>query len=411
MSQTSSTQISAGAQGTSPQNALTGMIVSQLSQQVVRPLEARLEAQTAQLNDFAAQQAQFQSNVLSLLSGGANTSPGPSGNTRRSRRRGGSVIPKPDKKSATVMQTIVRKVIKDGCKISHLKDAKLGLSEEDLQYRIENDPELPWRPDFLKSMSDSANKFWLDKILDATMENPKALSFVADGSIAEQFWTRDIVQKHILGPMWSNIRSDVKQRVDEEAAARAKVNQAKTNKEGRKERLTKARLKLVTTGTMKQPKFQYKINNVMQDIPPELIVEEATSDVVVEEYDSEDIPTEVPRDEYRRDRPKFEYEGRPPFWRRDEPWNKIFQATDYITSHKHKGFGIQPRYYAGNTNRGRQTNVSPERVSEIPTSKLHRCHISKVWYDRLSEPQRNVLKPSPPGWEVDEERVGLGELN
>ncbi|KAG8715044.1 hypothetical protein FRC09_016975 [Ceratobasidium sp. 395] len=413
MSQTSSSQASTGAQSGSAQNALVALIVNHLNQQIVQPLETQLGAQNAQLNALAAQHTQFQTSVLSLLGGGDNAPPGPQANTRRSRRRGGSVVPKPDKKSATVMQNIVRRVIKDGCKIAHLKDAKLGLDEEELQDRIDNDPELPWRPDFLKSMSDALNKFWVDKILDATMANPKALAFVADGSIVQQFWTRDIVQKHILGPMWCNIRSDVKQRVDDEAAARGKANQAKTNRAGRKERLTKARFKLVTVGTAKQPKFQYKLNNVMRDIPPELIVEEAMSDVVAEEYDSEDIPAEVPRDQYCADRPKFEYEGRPPFWRRDEPWNKIFQATDYITSHKDKGFGIQPRYYAGDTTRGRQNNVSAERASEIPTSKLHRCHISKAWYDRLSEPQRNILKPSPSGWEVDEERlaVGLGESN
>ena len=81
---------------------------------------------------------------------------------------------------------------------------------------------------------------------------------------------------------------------------------------------------------------------------------------------------------------------------------------DKITSHKDKGFGIQARYYAGTVTRGQKNDTDLEMASRIPTSVLHRCHISKEWYAHLSEDQRKVLKPSPTGWEVDEERVATG---
>ena len=81
---------------------------------------------------------------------------------------------------------------------------------------------------------------------------------------------------------------------------------------------------------------------------------------------------------------------------------------DKITSHKDKGFGIQPRYYAGSVTRGQKSDMNSEVASTIPTSELYRCHISKEWYGRLSEDQRKVLKRSPVGWEVDEERIETG---
>ncbi|KAG9121153.1 hypothetical protein FRC07_003016 [Ceratobasidium sp. 392] len=169
-----------------------------------------------QIGKLAAQEAEFKSNVLSLLSGGGNPLPRPQANTYSLRQHREGTVPKPNQ----------------NCEIAHLKDAKLPLSNKELQECIANQPDLPWHPDFLKSIKYPANKFWVDKILEATMTDLK---------------------------------------------------------------LYKARFKLVTTGTAKQPKFQYKINNVTRDIPPELIVKEAMSNVVVEEYDLEDVPTKVTR--------------------------------------------------------------------------------------------------------------------
>ncbi|KAG8699105.1 hypothetical protein FRC08_005503 [Ceratobasidium sp. 394] len=394
---------SADEQDVLPQ-ALAKALVSHINTCVVQPLENRLQAQNVRFDELADRNAEFQNNVLSLLGGGAPQPPGPLAQAGSSRRRRGSTIPRPNKSSETQMQKVVRRIIKTGCGLKNLKDAKPGLSHEELQERIANNPALPWRPDWLKLIDDEANKYWVDKILDATMDDIPARALVEKGDIAEAFWTRECVHKRILAPMWSNVRREVKQLVDEGAAARGKANRSKTNRDGRNKRLYNARLKL-TTGTGERPRFEYRIDNRMRHIPVELMVEEIMSDVAEEEYDSESIPTEVTRDEYRKDRPRFEYEGRPPFFRRREPWNGIFQAMDEITSHKNKGFGIQARYYAGNITRGQRTDVSPDMASKIPVVDLYRCHISKEWYDRLSDAQRDVLKASPPRWEVDEERI------
>jgi hypothetical protein len=67
----------------------------------------------------------------------------------------------------------MRRVLTAGCGIVHLKDAKLALTEEELQVRIATNPPLPWNPDFIKMMSDPANAFWVRKILDAAMADAK----------------------------------------------------------------------------------------------------------------------------------------------------------------------------------------------------------------------------------------------
>lgn len=67
----------------------------------------------------------------------------------------------------------MRRVLTTGCGIAHLKDAKLRLTEEELQVRIATDPPLAWNPDFIKMISDPANAFWVHKILDAVMADTK----------------------------------------------------------------------------------------------------------------------------------------------------------------------------------------------------------------------------------------------
>lgn len=66
----------------------------------------------------------------------------------------------------------------------------------------------------------------------------QALSLVAKGKIAEEFWTEDCVRKCILGPMWNNVRKEVKKQVDAEAEARGKANRSKGNQGGRKKRVS-----------------------------------------------------------------------------------------------------------------------------------------------------------------------------
>ncbi|KAG8713701.1 hypothetical protein FRC08_012921, partial [Ceratobasidium sp. 394] len=52
------------------------------------------------------------------------------------------------------------------CHIEHLNQAQLSLPQDELKDRIENDPPLPWHPDFLKSVNDLDNEFWVKKILN-----------------------------------------------------------------------------------------------------------------------------------------------------------------------------------------------------------------------------------------------------
>lgn len=62
----------------------------------------------------------------------------------------------------------------------------------------------------------------------------------------------------------------------------------------------------------------------------------------------------------------------------------------------------QARYYASQENRGQRMVNTLSRVEDIP-SELYRCHLSETWYGRLPEWKRRTVKPSPKGWEVDEE--------
>lgn len=173
-------------------------------------------------------------------------------------------------------------------------------------------------------------------------------------------------------------------------------------------------------GTNGHTQFKYKIRGEMKTIPAELMVQEAMSDVVDDECDSDTVPEGVDIEDYRAGRRSFRFEGVPPFYRRkmvnicliiymlnaDLPlvqWNKVFEAMDQQMMKKPSSQSVQPRYYATEENRG-QRSAGKERARDIPVSVLHRCHLSKEWYGHLSDSQRNALKPSPNGWEVDEER-------
>ncbi|KAG8714399.1 hypothetical protein FRC08_011976 [Ceratobasidium sp. 394] len=82
-------------------------------------------------------------------------------------------------------------------------------------------------------------------------------------------------------------------------------------------------------------------------------------------------------------------------------WNKIFQAMDEkLLAGPH---AMQPRYYATESNRG-QRDPENSKAADIPVWALYRCHLKKSWFDLLSPHQRDMLKASPKGWEVDEEK-------
>ncbi|KAF8761183.1 hypothetical protein RHS01_01263 [Rhizoctonia solani] len=330
---------------------------------------------------FQAQEARFkalQSDLHTMMAGGAPQPVPPQLPHRMglvSRRRASDTTnPRPDKTSENHMRVKnLYQIILRACGMEQLKDAQLGLTPEQLQERMRTNPPVPWDPDWLKSIDDAANKFWRDKMILAVLTDDKvrqAIGLVDKGNIKQQFWTEDCLVKYILKPMWSAARREAKKLVDADAAARGRANHSKTNRDGRNKRLCKAQAKLATG------------NDTVQ----------VMSDVVDDQYDLDNIPTEVTHHKYRQGHPKFAYEGCPPFFCRQEPWNGIFESMDNITCQKKNGYG------------------SKRAIMLIPTSKLYHCHLSKEWFDRLSEAQRRVLKPSPAGWEVDEERVAVGTL-
>ncbi|KAG9088270.1 hypothetical protein FS749_002277 [Ceratobasidium sp. UAMH 11750] len=213
------------------QAALATALVGHINERVVQPLEGRLQAQDARLDELC-------NDVRTFLGGGAPQPPAPSSGRTGSRQKKGSDVPQPDKMAENLMQNVVRRVLKSGCRIEHLNQAQLGLPEDELKDRIENDPPLPWRPDFLKSVNDRDNEFWVKKILDEVMKDTEGLAQVASKKIAQEFWTRECMHKRILGPMWSNVRKEVKKLVDAEAEARGKINRSKGNRGGRRKRVS-----------------------------------------------------------------------------------------------------------------------------------------------------------------------------
>ncbi|KAF8595606.1 hypothetical protein BDV93DRAFT_514834 [Ceratobasidium sp. AG-I] len=313
MSQTNPSNSSTDGHRASTQ-ALALTVVDGIAQRVVQPLESQLQAHDQRFNEFENCNTEFQNTVLTLL--GSRGAPVPASSTHGRSSEQHMQLPH-GYLTELLTWGVVRCILTTGCGIERLKHAKLGLTKEELQERIATDPPLRWCPDFLKSVNDPSNAFWIHKIMSGTMSDSKVLSLVASGKIAKEFWTEDCVLKRILVPMWSNVKKEVKKQVDDEAAARGKANLSKGNKDGRTKRLCNARLKLAT-GSDKCAKFQYNYGGGMRHIPPELIVNKAMSDVVDDEYDSDSIPAEVTRDEYRNARPLFEYEGRPPFFRSRE---------------------------------------------------------------------------------------------
>ncbi|KAG9085921.1 hypothetical protein FRC07_013256, partial [Ceratobasidium sp. 392] len=86
-------------------------------------------------------------------------------------------------------------------------------------------------------------------------------------------------------------------------------------------------------------------------------------------------------------------------------WNKIVKALDEALLTRPQSQSIQPRYYAAEQNRGQRKETNKAKARDIPVSVLHRCHLKKEWYDRLSQSQREALKPSPKGWNVTDEEA------
>lgn len=52
-----------------------------------------------------------------------------------------------------------------------MEELKSGLSSDEFEQRVAENPSEPWRPDFLKAVDDSSNHFWVDKILDESLKS------------------------------------------------------------------------------------------------------------------------------------------------------------------------------------------------------------------------------------------------
>ncbi|KAG9075790.1 hypothetical protein FRC06_009886, partial [Ceratobasidium sp. 370] len=79
--------------------------------------------------------------------------------------------PRPTGDLKSNLQGVVRRTIYNGCAVDHMKDFQLGLSDGELRRRQEEDPDEPWHPDFLKSIDDPANDFWVSKILVTALKD------------------------------------------------------------------------------------------------------------------------------------------------------------------------------------------------------------------------------------------------
>jgi hypothetical protein len=66
-----------------------------------------------------------------------------------------------------------------------MEELKEGLTDDELRKRITENPQLPWRPDFLVAADHERNKFWVDKILEESLKD-------ADVSLATVSWSHDL---------------------------------------------------------------------------------------------------------------------------------------------------------------------------------------------------------------------------
>ncbi|EUC58639.1 hypothetical protein RSOL_269840, partial [Rhizoctonia solani AG-3 Rhs1AP] len=326
---------------------------------------------------------------------------------RPAKRQRGSKEPKkqtegksPPSEQRELMFPIVRKALYSGCGVSDMKELKEGLSGEELKTRITEDPASPWRPDFLKPLKDPDNSFWLEKIIAAVLDHPDAKTLVGEeeNKISPKYWTRECIQDYILSVVWNSAKRAVQRKLDPEKDKKAQETQNTNNKKSRRERLFKNRY-LVAAGDDSHPPLKVVIDKRTRVVPQKLMVPEIMSDVVEETFGHGSLPPGVVVEEYKKGRAAYKYEGVTPFYRH-KMWNDVFAEMDDALGSR--GTALKPRYYASKELRG-QRDEKPEMAIKIPVRQLYRCHISTIWYDRLPETMKKLVKPSPKGWEVGEE--------
>lgn len=53
-----------------------------------------------------------------------------------------------------------------GCEVKKMDQFSVGLSDDELQRRIDENPNEPWRPDFIAAIGHKRNDYWVKKIID-----------------------------------------------------------------------------------------------------------------------------------------------------------------------------------------------------------------------------------------------------
>ncbi|EUC65706.1 hypothetical protein RSOL_452130, partial [Rhizoctonia solani AG-3 Rhs1AP] len=306
----------------------------------------------------------------------------------RASESGSKRTEKPAKLKPDGAVDIVRdEVLYEGCDVKKMDQLKPSLPVEDdlaLKKRIQEGSDEAWIPNFMLQPDNDTNKFWVDKIVDECLKNTTALKKIEGGHIPKQFWTREYIIDPVLKELWLTARKSVKKATDPEAKAKADQQSKAGVRAGRRERLCDSRRRVVE-GTDKHPPFTYTTKDGRsRTIPGDLIIEDATSDVLSceEEHNVAGIRPDLPARKYREARKPFNVEGIPPFWRH-AMWTKVNNALDVAlkTPGRARGSGLQARYYASERNRGQPKN----------------------WYDCMTPAQKSGVRPSPAGWEVEDE--------
>ncbi|CAE6526067.1 unnamed protein product [Rhizoctonia solani] len=316
---------------------------------------------------------------------------------------------KPEGAVVHIMKDIIRdEVLYEGCDVKKMDELKPSLpAEEDLalKKRIQEGSNEAWVPDFMLQPEHESNKFWIDRIVDESLKNSTALKKIEEGLIPKQFWTREYIIDPVLKELWLTGRKSIKKATDPVAKARADQQSKAGIRAGRRERLCDSRRRVVE-GTEKHQPFIYTTKDGRsRTIPGDLIIEDATSDVLScdEEHNVAGIRPDLSVKRYREARKPFNFEGIPPFWRHSM-WTKVNNALDAAlkTPGRVRGSGLQARYYASERNRGQRMVSDESKAKDIPGG-LYRCHIAKSWYDCMTPAQKSGVRPSPPGWEVEDE--------
>ncbi|CAE6459323.1 unnamed protein product [Rhizoctonia solani] len=316
---------------------------------------------------------------------------------------------KPEGAIVHIMKDIVRdEVLYAGCNVKKMDELKPSLPVEDdlaLKKRIQEGSDEAWVPNFMLQPEHELNKFWVDRIVAECLKNATAMKKIEEGNIPKQFWTREYIIDPVLKDLWLTGRKSVKKATGPLAKARAEQQSKAGIRAGRRERLCDSRRRVVE-GTEKHSAFIYTTKDgKSRSIPGELIIEDATSDVLSceDEHNVAGIRPDLSVKKYREARKPFDVEGIPPFWRH-AMWTKVNNALNVALKApgRGRGSGLKSRYYASKCNRGQRMVSDESKAKDIPGG-LYRCHIAKTWYDCMTPAQKSGVRPSPPGWEVEDE--------